>query len=377
MEVRGVLGLFIHQFMLSTLQVSTCTLFVALLSGCSSFDDDEFGKDIYIPAGMKVAKLGAPKSVWGKQHDSEGNVVYDLKPPSNSILDGQIDNVELPIFKGNERHKLLRHLASSCKWRVTEEHGKLFAVRREVDNEGYWISELNGYIYRPIEPSGHIQNRTVIGIDGPVFAEKFHLNEFVAQAGKIVVPIKESVNHMPMSDFVDRFGPHALEIYEESSSKGRKFTAAELRLVKNELEQLRKSKTASSNGFDKHLMPAFSTRSGKPNFAVFDSKAGGGIYFVNAFINPGESGKTYLKVFEATRNIPLSSRRVASDSLEYVGWSSNPRETFFLNSLISISEGSWSTFYPARFELWFKPTDESKPERKLLERTYKICGWQR
>jgi hypothetical protein len=102
----------------------------------------------------------------------------------------------------------------------------------------------------------------------------------------------------------------------------------------------------------------------------------GGIYSVCAYVNPGESGYAYLKVFEATKNTPLSTSRIPERSTEFIGWSDNPTEEFFYNSEITVYEGDWGVYYPARFELWFVP-DSGKPERKLVEKVFKIEGWQR
>ena len=41
-----------------------------------------------------------------------------------------------------------------------------------------------------------------------------------------------------------------------------------------------------------------------------------------------------------------------------------------------IGEGDWGKYYAARFEVWFDP-DSGAPERKLLEKNFKIEGWQR
>jgi hypothetical protein len=61
---------------------------------------------------------------------------------------------------------------------------------------------------------------------------------------------------------------------------------------------------------------------------------------------------------------------------EYLGWSDDPTEVFFYNTQITVHEGSWGVYYPARFELWFSPASGG-PARKLLEKIYKIEGWQR
>lgn len=102
----------------------------------------------------------------------------------------------------------------------------------------------------------------------------------------------------------------------------------------------------------------------------------GGIYFVYAHVNPGEPGYAYLKVFEATKNTPLSASRMPERSTEFIGWSDKTNDQFLYNSEITVYEGDWEVYYPARFELWFVP-DSGKPERKLIEKIFKIEGWQR
>jgi hypothetical protein len=51
-------------------------------------------------------------------------------------------------------------------------------------------------------------------------------------------------------------------------------------------------------------------------------------------------------------------------------------ELFFSNAFFTIYEGDWGKPYAARFEVWFIP-DSGAPEWKLLERVFKIEGWQR
>lgn len=49
---------------------------------------------------------------------------------------------------------------------------------------------------------------------------------------------------------------------------------------------------------------------------------------------------------------------------------------FFSEASFTIYEGDWDKPYAARFEVWFVP-DSGKPERKLMEKVFKIEGWQR
>lgn len=102
----------------------------------------------------------------------------------------------------------------------------------------------------------------------------------------------------------------------------------------------------------------------------------GGVYRVLAYVNPGEAGLAYLKVFEATRNTPLSESRLPKRSTQQLQWSADPDEKFLYNARITVYEGDWGTYYPARFELWFVPKSGA-PERKLIEKIFKIEGWMR
>ena len=43
----------------------------------------------------------------------------------------------------------------------------------------------------------------------------------------------------------------------------------------------------------------------------------------------------------------------------------------------TIYEGHWGKPYAARFELWFVSDNSGGQEKKLLEKNYKIEGWQR
>jgi hypothetical protein len=123
------------------------------------------------------------------------------------------------------------------------------------------------------------------------------------------------------------------------------------------------------------LLPVDSIRYGTPVLSLYKGMQPG-IYETEVWINPGEPGTVYLEAFEVTHCTPLSVHDVRKYSNERVGWSDDPDELFYSNSNITIYEGDWGQPYAARFELWFVP-DSGQPERKLLERVFKIEGWQR
>jgi hypothetical protein len=167
----------------------------------------------------------------------------------------------------------------------------------------------------------------------------------------------------------------ALEIYEISRNAARPFTQLAIKQVEEELTAVLSSSQSKRNDFDRSLLPPGSVKKGDADLNITNDMQGG-IYLVFAHVNPGEAGYAYLKVFEATKNTPLSAHGVKESSRKLMGWSNIREEKFHYNSSVTIFEGDWSTYYPARFELWFVP-DTGEKERKLIEKIYKINGYQR
>jgi hypothetical protein len=99
-----------------------------------------------------------------------------------------------------------------------------------------------------------------------------------------------------------------------------------------------------------------------------------GLCQVSAYINPGEAGYAYIKVFIEQTDKQLCAEDIYRRSTENVGWSDNPSDKFFYDVNITICEehptGHIEDF-PARFELWFHP-DSGGTERELLEVTQTV-----
>ena len=113
----------------------------------------------------------------------------------------------------------------------------------------------------------------------------------------------------------------------------------------------------------------------QPSFEIVNSFQPG-IYDARIYVNPGEPGRIYLRAYEVTREYRLSEGKLNKDSSEWVGWSDDPQQQFYSNTHFSIYEGVWGEPYAARFEVWFEP-DSGEPERKLMEKIFKIEGWMR
>ena len=99
-----------------------------------------------------------------------------------------------------------------------------------------------------------------------------------------------------------------------------------------------------------------------------------------------EKGKIYLKLYEATTNLPLSEyikynttiEVEASDTAIIYAMKSDGKHSMETKNTqyFTVQEGSWGDYYAARVELWYQP--ESGGEEQLLHSvTYQIEGWSR
>jgi hypothetical protein len=347
--------------------------------------EDGFGKDIVIPPDMKVESPLEPRPpASGPATDGEGLALiasFSTNGADGVSGDLSVDLPALDEFAGPNRALLFRHLASSAKWFVTKERGKVYACRRCVVN-GRWQNSLNGY-YTASDfntwGDRRFQFRIILGPNGPVMSRPWQAKATMAKTADRVVRLK-AIDDRKYAQGVESYlvlesRGAALEIFEQSPSHARIFTSLALKQISGELQSVLSSPVARQRGFDPSLMPPESIRPGEADIRLENGMLGG-IYFVYAHVNPGEAGYAYLKVFEATRNLPLSGDRITDRSTEYVGWSDDPKEQFLYSSEITVYEGDWGVYYPARFELWFVP-DSGKSERKLVEKIFKVEGWQR
>ena len=99
-----------------------------------------------------------------------------------------------------------------------------------------------------------------------------------------------------------------------------------------------------------------------------------------------ERGNIYLKLYEATTNLPLSEyikynttiEVEASDTAIIYAMKSDGKHSVETKNTqyFTVQEGSWDDYYAARVELWYQP--ESSGEEQLLHSViYQIEGWSR
>ena len=163
-----------------------------------------------------------------------------------------------------------------------------------------------------------------------------------------------------------------VEIFEQSDAKERRLTKAALVHIEEELHPLAMAPEWSTI---QSILPSGATRSGEPTIHIHSSLQPG-IYDSEIWVNPSEAGMIYLKAYEITSEYRPSTDRLKERSNEWVGWSEDSSQLFFSNAHFTIYEGDWGKPYAARFEVWFVP-DSGGPERKLVEKVFKIEGWQR
>jgi len=177
---RGLQTLLVFLLASAGLVAGFVILFTALmLNAMFGSSEDNFGKDIVIPADMV---LEDPRPQEYKPDipavDEAGRQLFAAFSGTAESSAADRINVDCKVlehFKGPDRDLLLRHLATSAKWLVTEDRGKVYAVRRCVVG-GRWQSSLNGYYsahsFRDELGKGsdvQWQERVSIDPDGPLF----------------------------------------------------------------------------------------------------------------------------------------------------------------------------------------------------------------
>lgn len=101
----------------------------------------------------------------------------------------------------------------------------------------------------------------------------------------------------------------------------------------------------------------------------------GGNYFYDFYYGPLPAGEIYLRCYEVTENIPLSESRL-QQATAVVTDATTSFSQLVKHKEFTIYEGVWGEYYAARVEVWFKNAETSQ-ESKLLEKVYRVEGWQR
>lgn len=328
--------------------------------------EDPFARDLKVPADLRMreprdpAAEGLPSEPWSAQF--QGACEQGAATPSAQV---DLGLSQLEHFQGAAKDKLVAYLSRSRLWHVTEERGHRYAYRRFAVGSEPLRNSLNGYY-----STAGCQFRVVLGLDGPALAAPWAGKATTTRpgAGSVQLTLTPSTNEGRLDSYlVVEGGGLAVEIYDERATRDRTVTRLALALVEEELARAERGEPPAA--------PPSDADGGSPAFELTRGFQGG-LYLVTAEVNPGEPGTVYLQAFEVTRNTRLSEGRLGQRSRATVGWSKDPAERFHYEADITIYEGDWGVYYPARFELWFTPASGG-PERKLVEDVFRIEGWQR
>jgi hypothetical protein len=352
--------------------VAIITLFASMFGP----SEDNFAGGLTIPPDLEVVTpLEAPQAKPTTEDAFQNAMLAALKtaPGTDSSITPAFPS--LRILARNHRPLLLRYLASHPGWRVFEENGALCATRR-WQKGGMWLWDLHGYYSKSDfdrwgeDKIPEFQSRTTIGLNGKTWAQNSRGASFLEEGTTAQNVTLGKGNGLDQSYCVVRCEGMVVELFEQSAGAERRLSKEALKTMESEFKALVEKKTWSHE-----LLPASSIRTGKPVINLYNGFQPG-IYDTESWVNPGEPGTVYLRAYEVTRKTRLSEGRLYESSNERVGWSENPEELFLYNTHITIYEGDWGQPYAARFELWFKP-ESGAAERKLIERNFKIEGWQR
>lgn len=319
----------------------------------------------------------------------------------------QVD-VNLPdlAWLADGRVELLRRfLASHPDWRVEREHrqirqngqmlplpGDIVAVR--CDRSITLGKQSGGTISNGYESFGEIREerpgtrRVSIRPEGQRRMLFRFADEATAQGGyqsraRVVVSPTAGVTALKVGSYL---GTHStlvvgqrgvwVELFESVDVKDRAQTRAMLGECAELLAAVRAGEAElREKGFIAALMPEDGVRHGKASLSVAPVSNVQTRY--EGWFNPGEAGMVFLRVFSAETGEAWSPAMVRADSVEDVGWSSDPGTLFRFSGGVTIREikGSWDSRHRARFEAWFRADDDGE-ERKLLEVEAVIAGWE-
>ena len=281
-----------------------------------------------------------------------------------------LPSLEKLLSTSENKQLLLQYLACHSGWRLyREQNQELYAVRYFRYPNGGIAPSLNQY-YSHFLPWG--ENGKKVGDPALEFQFRFCIGFGGKAWNAIPTNPRNKTEHRKNNIWRSCFfsGNALVTVFDQSLFDGRQMTAAALQETEKEFAEL----LANKKDWRK-LLPADSFRRKKSDLILRDGMQGG-IYEAILWCNPGEKGTVYLKAFEITKGTQLSAARLKNSTNNISGWSEDPQEQFCTGMHFIIYEGEWEQFYGARFEVWFKP-EKGGAERKLLEKNYKIQGWQR
>ena len=340
--------------------------------------EDGFADKLTIPENIEISEPSDRDfmSRGGPEDTFQARLLASLKEPGQGDPSITAEVLSLVQLRKTAPGILRQYLAISPCWRVFKEKDSIFATRRWMIGSN-WCYSLHGYYsrfdlgFRSNDSITDFQTRLTLGFSGRPWA-RFSGESTSIRHGQSKRLALSGRNQTLSSHCVIMSNDLAIEIFEQSGDRERRLTKATLLHMEEELRPLAVEPEFSTI---QSMLPYGAIRNGQPTIELWKSFQPG-IYDSEIWVNPGEPGMIYLKAYELTRGIRLSAASLKKYSNELIGWSDDSSQLFFSNTHFTIYEGDWGKPYAARFEVWFVP-DSGEPERKLMEKIFKVEGWQR
>ena len=362
------------------------SLLNVLISGTSSEKDFDVKYDnAIVPQDQNAMNVQGRFPCESDYQDPYGKRVQEVL----SFGEWYVDDVKCDIGVldqlGKERREFLfRYLSAHPGWKLYRDHGGLKAVRR-YKFQDFWRLDtrwtdgcFEGWI-GPWSRRREFLVRVVLGFGGTRFSIKKYFGADrvdIIKAGKNkLVPTSLDSKKLCKSN-IEILGENVdVNILEAQPFADRRITKAFLALLRDEFDAVAKAKTWDDL---KKILPADAVISGLPSLTLYGENLGE--YTAIVRVNPGESGRIYLKARGLKTGNELwqtKSKGLKSDTNEYVGWSACTNEQFFASSSLTIRDGrGWKTKSPVKMEVWFAP-DAGGDDRKLFEKVFMLTSWER
>ena len=376
--IAGIVLLFKRHFIRALVYFAQGAVFFAILLVMGMFaffataflDNDHFADNLKLPKDVQLSEpldggFTSSRSVPTYAFEKEVVGAISKGATLTDTEECHLPALERLMATPDGKQKVLDYLAASPDWMLRyNEIDHLYATRNSHDANGLIDYDENHAFFSSYNVTTqkregiHAQYSFRIYFDGPpdrLFAKGMKPFDCLVRGQKDTAPFYVETWLMA--------GTASIYIYDESLFPGRQMTAKMVALVNREFEALETIDDLSTFG-EKRPMEVKLYNNTQP-----------GLYLLDIWCIPGETGTLTVKAHEITKGTPLSEDRLREHQVKVYGC---PQADVSFNSQIdfTIYEGNWDQYYGAQFELWFKP-DSGAPERKLWSGNYRIQGWQR
>lgn len=313
--------------------------------------------------------------------------------PKNTLIN--IDLPDLKYFAEGKTHILLQHLQASPEWKVFIEGQRMVCHRRKKQS-GRWNDGSNSFHHdfldeyskseddwfpidamdraAPMNERNWQQMAYLFRFEQepygyhPTWAGQPHVMKISPLEGEINIKLKASDQGIESYMAIGQPGLW-FEVFEQTWHEPRKKTRNALKLLKKFLRGIREAEEEILNqGYASQFMPSGGVKKGKPTLEV---KWDHGIYSARAWVNPGQQGYVFVRVFNIDTREYLPERLTGLPLKEYIGFSKDPTTLFSYNCRLYVRGDQLKQSFNAKFELWLHPSDGS-PDRKLISAIDKI-----